>query len=565
MFNLKSAIVLMLLALLFSCSAGRKTSRAPAPPDHARKTQALDHYLAGALYDFQYLYKEALLEYEQALRYDSTSAQILKAIGRNLARIEQYPKAIQYLSRSLNFNPNDRETLYYLAEAHYKLKNNSDAAFYFERLLEIDPYNSLAQANLIFLYTRMGAIDKLISLREKLVDIYGYEDDSVYQLLTLYMQVGQLNKASELILKLIEEDPGEPSNWVIYGNLLELKNDTTGAVNAYKKALDLNPTNTQPMNDLYQLYFQQRDWSGMVSTFEKIVQADSGNGRARLFLAEGYFYSEDYQKARETLQPLLDQGELREQAHLLMGRIAASQNRMDEAKMHLRELTRIEPWNSRAWELLSVMYYQEQDYQECKEVLEEALLRFPNEVSLLSLYGSALQQLNHPQAAMNVMEKVYKLKPDDLNTIVTLGIIYDELKQYSALDSLFDAALLIYPDNALILNNYSYSLSERGIQLERALEMSRRAVELEPENGAYLDTIGWIHFKLGNYQEALRFIQKAVNTREGSAEVLEHLGDVYYQLGETDNAQKYWRKALEKDPGNQTLKDKLRSDSPEQQ
>lgn len=563
MFKLKSAIVLMLLALLFSCSASRKVARTPSP--HVHKAQALDHYLAGALYDFQYLYKEALLEYEQALRYDSTSAQILKAIGRNLSRLEQYQKAIQYLGRSLKYNPKDKETLYYLAEAHYKLKNNSDAAFYFERLLEIDPYNSLAQANLIFLYTRMSAIDKLISLREKLVDIYGYDDDSVYQLLTLYMQVGQLNKANELILKLIEKDPHEPSNWVIYGNLLELKSDTTGAVNAYKRALELNPANTQPMNDLYQLYFQQRDWSGMVGTFEKVVQADSGNGRARLFLAEGYFYSEDYQRARDTLQPLLDKGELREQAHLLMGRIAASQNRMDEAKMHLRELTRIEPWNSRAWELLSIMYFQDQDYQECKEVLEEALLRFPNEVSLLSLYGNVLKQLNYPEAAMNALQKAYKLKPEDLNTIVTLGIIYDELKQYSALDSLFDAALVIYPDNALLLNNYSYSLGERGIQLERALEMSRHAVELEPGNGAYLDTIGWIYFKLGNYQEALQFIKKAIGTREESAEVLEHLGDVYYQLGEIGNAQKYWLKALEKDPGNQILKNKLRTDSPGQQ
>lgn len=162
------------------------------------------------------------------------------------------------------------------------------------------------------------------------------------------------------------------------------------------------------------------------------------------------------------------------------------------------------------------------------------------------------------------MQKAYKLKPDDLNTIITLGVVYEELKLFSAMDSLFDAALVIFPDNALLLNNYSYSLGERGVQLQRALEMSRRAVELEPENGAYLDTIGWIHFKLGNYHEALQFIKKAINTREESAEVLEHLGDVYYQLGEIDNAQTYWRKALEKDPGNQTLKDKLRTNSTDQ-
>jgi tetratricopeptide (TPR) repeat protein len=563
MVKLKTAGILILAALMFSCSASKKTVYKPSLTKHPPNNKALDHYLAGALYDFQYLYKEALLEYQKALSYDSTSAQILKAIGRNLFRIEQYQRAIQYLNRSLRFNPLDKEALYYLAEAHYRLKNYDEAILYFEKLYAIEPYNSLAQANLIFLYTRTGQIDKLISLREKLVKIYGYEDDSVYQLLTLYMQVNQLDKASKLTQELLENSPEEPANWLIYGNLLELKSDTTAAINAYKKALELNPQNTQPLNELYQVYLRQRDWNGIVETFGKVVAEDSGNARARLLLAEGYFYLEDYDRARETLRPLLSGEAYKEQAHLLMSRIAANQNLTDEAKLHLRELTRLEPWNNRAWEFLAVLHFQEQEYEECAAVLQDALSRFPNEAGLLSLYGSALQQLNRIADALNPLQKAYQLKPDDLNTIVTLGIVYDELKMHSALDSLFEVALVTYPDNALLLNNYSYSLAERGIELGRALKMAKRALELEPENSAYLDTIGWIYYQLTDYEKALQFIRKAVNSRDSGAEVLEHLGDVYLKLGDIDNARKYWKKSLEQDPANETLKNKLQQTSPD--
>ncbi|RMF54915.1 MAG: tetratricopeptide repeat protein, partial [Calditrichaeota bacterium] len=109
-----------------------------------------------------------------------------------------------------------------------------------------------------------------------------------------------------------------------------------------------------------------------------------------------------------------------------------------------------------------------------------------------------------------------------------------------------------------LLNNFSYSLAERGIRLEEALEMANRALELEPNNGAFLDTVGWIYFKLGDYQQALYYIKRAVEHREGSAEVLEHLGDVYYQLGEQEKAQEYWQKAYEKDPDNKALKAKIK-------
>ena len=140
-----------------------------------------------------------------------------------------------------------------------------------------------------------------------------------------------------------------------------------------------------------------------------------------------------------------------------------------------------------------------------------------------------------------------------------LALAYDELEQHAESDSLYEEALKIREEDPLLMNNYSYSLSERGENLSYALELSQKAVAQDSTNGAYLDTLGWIHFKLGNYNRALQYIKKSLQTNRESAEVLEHLGDVYNKLNDTENAKKYWQKSLELDDSRTWIIDKLES------
>jgi Tfp pilus assembly protein PilF len=124
---------------------------------------------------------------------------------------------------------------------------------------------------------------------------------------------------------------------------------------------------------------------------------------------------------------------------------------------------------------------------------------------------------------------------------------------------MYTKALRLAPDDATLLNNYSYSLSERNIRLDEALAMVKRALEKEPKNGAFLDTIGWIYYQMGKYDSALQYILQAIETRDSSAEVFEHLGDVYQKLGQMENAQKCWQKAYELDGSRKSLQQKLGS------
>jgi tetratricopeptide (TPR) repeat protein len=117
--------------------------------------------------------------------------------------------------------------------------------------------------------------------------------------------------------------------------------------------------------------------------------------------------------------------------------------------------------------------------------------------------------------------------------------------------------LSIDSTNALVLNNYAYALAERGTELDKALKMVTKALEIDSTNSSYLDTKGWVHYKLGEYDKAKDYIEQSLEANPDNAEVADHLGDVYYKLGDKAKAIEYWQKAYEIDPEREGLKEKI--------
>ena len=123
----------------------------------------------------------------------------------------------------------------------------------------------------------------------------------------------------------------------------------------------------------------------------------------------------------------------------------------------------------------------------------------------------------------------------------SLADTYHSLELFSKSDSLYEQILLQNPNNIIVLNNYSYYLSLRKYNLERAKEMSKRCNDLEPDNGTYQDTYAWVLYCLEDYRSALEWIKKAFkNGSDKSPVVVEHYGDILFRLGYTQEALEKW-------------------------
>ena len=106
-------------------------------------------------------------------------------------------------------------------------------------------------------------------------------------------------------------------------------------------------------------------------------------------------------------------------------------------------------------------------------------------------------------------------------------------------------SLELDPDDPSVLNFLAYSWVERGLNLDRGFEMLNRAVELQPDSGAIIDSLGWAYYQLGQYEEALPHLERAFQLNPWSWEIAEHLGDVYWHLDRRREAEYFWNRALD--------------------
>jgi len=156
-----------------------------------------------------------------------------------------------------------------------------------------------------------------------------------------------------------------------------------------------------------------------------------------------------------------------------------------------------------------------------------------------------------------VFEQAIELDSTMYVAVGSLALVYDELDSVDRAVELYERAIRLSDSAATYLNNLAYTYASRGMELERAKVLVRRALDIEPGNSAYLDTMGWVEYGLGDYHSAIRWLEKARRADPANTATLEHLGDAHLKLGKRPKALRYYREALKIDPGNEELRRKI--------
>ena len=155
------------------------------------------------------------------------------------------------------------------------------------------------------------------------------------------------------------------------------------------------------------------------------------------------------------------------------------------------------------------------------------------------------------------LDNARQIAPNSRNTLHLLAIVNDNLNNWHISDGIYQQLIQSDSTDAQAYNNYAYSLVERKEKIELSKKYSRKAIELAPDQAAYLDTYGWILFKTGKIKDAHKYIKKSLEIDGDNTEVLMHMGDILVKMKKPIEAKKYYQKALSLDPENQGLLDKV--------
>jgi len=557
------------------------------------KDEALDHFINGSVLEAKGEYAEAILEFQDALRLDP-AAGVYYALAKNYMIINKIPLALQNSKKSIELSPEKVEYYDLLSDIFSAAHQYDSSAAVLEKIIQLDSTQINSYYKLARIYENSKPL-QAIAIYNKLTEIVGPEWNILIRVAELHENLGNYDESAEALEKLLTIDP---SNVVVEKLLSEVytrSGKIDEALKIINDIIELTPDDLDARERKAQLLIKKSDWAAAADQYNYILEKPDIPLDAKIkvgisFFAQSFKDSIMLGYAKKLFEKV-DKDTTDWQVKMYLGAIALIEKNDSSAHNYFDEVKRLAGESTQAWTQLGGLFFDNRHYDEAIKVMNEAFDLFPrdfvvnlllglsfaqsdrhseavkyfktaldinpNDVTALSAYGYSLSQLKENDEAILYLKKALRISPNDVNILGTLGLIYDALKMWDECDSTYEHALKLDSSNATVNNNYAYSLSERGERLDAALDMVKFAIKKEPENSSFLDTIGWVYYKLGNYEEAKSYLEKAMKIGGESSVMLEHLGDVLFKMGKKDVALQLWQKAYKLDSSNTDLKNKI--------
>ena len=491
---------------------------------------------------------------EEVLKRDPLDISSAIALGQLDLDAKQYDKAVQVLRDLVARVPQQRMAYALLVEALLRAEKPAEAEAVLGEILGFDPGSLEARMTLADLQSERGDHEAAVAtLRAAPEETLGEPRLRRKLAWELYLS-GDLEAAlpvADAILAGKEQDPEADSVRLLKGLIFSAEGRNVEALELLEKVRQAQPGNAALALTVTRVLQREGKHAEAATVLRGLLDELARDGKTdsepevRLELAQVYFDAKDWDKLAEALAPLLqatDAG-VRTQAVVLQAEALAEARKYEEA---LAALGGSDPpgssnpvLESRRAEVL-IRAGRE---GEGRERLE-ALAKSDNPAVVLSAVQS-LHRLERYKESIPVLQGLIAAHPDQAIAHFLLGAAYERTGQREEAVAALRRVLSIQPDFHAALNYLGYTFAEAGENLDEALKLIQRAVALDPDNGSYVDSLGWAYYQLGRHDEARGYLERAVRLEPADATLQEHLGDVYVALGQNDRAREAYNRALE--------------------
>lgn len=436
--------------------------------------------------------------------------------GQVLTKLGRGDESRQYYERAVEVDPTFGPAVQQLVEIYEQQNEFARAAAVLQPLIAEDPVNVELQRRQAYLYLRAGEAEKARAALKTLVDADPKDARSLFYLAEAYNDLEQYAEADKIYRKLLEMTPDDPDVLASYGlsQIGQHKFDeATKTFEAMQKLPEL-PDNLQVLakTQLAYIALQKGDYAKAIDQAKPVlVFRDKPNAQAVNTALEALKKQKRWAEAVALLQPLVDKyaGDPFVNARYVEFLLRAGDK--DRARVAASTQAKFGVRNTIG---AAEAYVQNEQYDTAIALLKEAL----------------------------------KAKPEEVDLQFELGSAYERAGNKGEAEKVFQEILTKHPDNNQTLNYLGYMWAESGVNLERAQAMLQKAVAAEPRNGAFIDSLGWVYFRLGKLDLAEKYLNEATRLLPRDATVHEHLGDVLAKRGELGRALEIYRAALKLEP-----------------
>lgn len=502
-------------------------------------------------------YRTAITQFSDYLRLVKTNPTAYYELSRLFIEVRNPGYALGFAKRAASMDTTNKWFQITLADAFGIAGQFDSASAVYGKLAIRYPDNDEYLYNKGMFLTKAEQPEAALAVFDQLEKKVGLVEELAIQKERLLLKLDRVDDAAEEIHKLINLYPGEVRYYLLLADIYNANDRKDEAIALYKSSLELDSANPRALIALANNAKNNGDHAQYWNYLTRAFANPDYSIDEKVSYVYPYLQMQgtDSTKLREGLQlaQLVIEAHPEEaKAYALQADMYSQANMLDSALYDYKRAVALDSTRYSVWYQLMWIYSRKEDPANLLKVSNLVAQRFPKEFMghyfqgvanfLLQNYPASIEALN--EALIN--GNVDKSMRADVYSL--LGDAYHATGQHEDSDSSYDRSLVLKPDDATVLNNYSYYLSLRGEQLSKAESMSRHSLELEPGSINYMDTYAWVMFRMGRYELAKQWMEKALQTPQGKDNpgMLEHYGDILFNLHDVDKAVEYWRLAKEK-------------------
>lgn len=366
---------------------------------------------------------------------------------------------------------------------------------------------------------------------------------------------GQLNKldiATEKINQALAIQPDWDKARVLQARLAAQKGDLDTAKNVLETILDENPENNRIRKMLAQVLMKAERFDDATELYQSVLRKNPDDGESQFALALILLQQKKDDEALENLKPLINKPRWDAQASFYSGRIEYKKENYAKALVWFDKVTQGFYAYDASMAAVSVLLKQK-NFVEAEQRLSQLMARYPKQqLNILLLKADAFVEQKKNQQAFDVLTHALEQFPDNRDLLYTRSLIAEKLDKLDVLEADLKKILEKHPEDSSALNALGYTLADRTQRYDEAEAYLQKAMALKPDETVIIDSVGWLHFKKGNIEEALQLLRNAYKKLPES-EIAAHLTEVLWVKGEKKEAKEIFTEVLKTSPEDEYL------------
>jgi tetratricopeptide (TPR) repeat protein len=541
--------------------------------------------------------REAIDEAQEAARIDPGNPEphwvlanlYLRAQARDRSgRRESLTRAVQELEQMCKDAPQDERAYYALGGAYLELGETEKGIQAFEKFQDLVPNVDAGYIAIARNYERSGNLDKAVEYLQKAIKNRPESSESMMMLASLYSRQNRHKEAIPIYKQILELSNDNPAVRKQLGATLVEAGEYEEAQRVLTELAKATPDDKEVRVLLGRSYLGQRQYAQSIEAFRSVLDADPEQVEAQYYLGVAYEQSGNAAEAAKVFSNMVTKAregseEYKANRMVFQQHLAAAYQDLgqnDKAIALYEEMIKSSPdAGARLYFLLINAYRVNRQLDKAISLGKQQLAKNPDDVNIALVYARALADSGKTREGADLLAKALQANPSNVDIYVNLSqvyvqsrkyaeaekilrraaerkidgervkfqlaTVYERQKDYDRAEELFKELLKENPRNATVLNYIGYMLADRGVRLDEAVRYVEQALEIEPANGAYLDSLGWAYFKRNDLEKAEKYLVRAVELVKNDPVMYDHLGELYFRMNQLEKARDSWSRSVE--------------------